>query len=510
MFARGKHKQSPRTKPPEIKRPRTSTRLRLGFASRLRNYFIAGILITAPVSITFWIAWNLISFIDGKVTPLIPPQWNPETYLPFGLPGLGLVFVFVVLAVIGFLTANLVGHMLMRRGEAILARVPVVRSIYSATKQVFETVLAQKSTAFRQVALIEYPCRGTWAIGFITGQTVGEVQEQTDDTVINVFVPATPNPTTGFLLFVPERDVHVLDMTVEDGIKLVISGGLVSPANGLEPPKTQTITAEMQEAERRARDDEEAPSAPKKSGLAGRLRNYFFAGVLITAPVSITLWLAWKFVSYVDDQVTPLIPPKWNPETYVPFDLPGLGLVVAFVGLTLIGMVTAGLTGRILTRIGERIVTRLPVVRSIYSAVKQIFETILAKKSPAFRQTVLLQYPRPGVWAIGFQTGSAEGHVQEIVDDQVINVFLPTTPNPTSGFLLFLPISEVTVLSMTVEEGLKMVVSGGIVTPPDRRAPDERVPDERVPDERGKTTTTDDAAGAKPPRTMAQPAIESG
>jgi len=499
MFARGKDKKHPRTEPPEIKRSRTAAHLRLGFASRLRNYFIAGILITAPVSITFWIAWNLISFIDGKVTPLIPPRWNPETYLPFGLPGLGLVFVFVVLAIVGFLTANLVGHMLMRRGEALLARVPVVRSIYSATKQVFETVLAQKSTAFRQVALIEYPCRGTWAIGFITGQTVGEVQDKTDDTVINVFVPATPNPTTGFLLFVPQRDVHVLDMTVEDGIKLVISGGLVSPANNLDPPKTQTITAEMQEADRRASEGEEAPSTPKKSGPAARLRNYFFAGVLITAPVSITLWLAWKFVAFVDDQVTPLIPPIWNPETYVPFDLPGLGLVVAFVGLTLIGMVTAGLTGRIITQLGERIVARLPVVRSIYGALKQIFETILAKKSPAFRQTVLLQYPRPGVWAIGFQTGSAEGHVQAIVDDEVVNIFLPTTPNPTSGFLLFLPSSQITPLSMTVEEGLKMVVSGGIVTPPDRRPPGAR----------GKTITKDDAAGAEPPEIAPQPAVES-
>jgi uncharacterized membrane protein len=465
------------------KRPPTPKHLRLGFAGRIRNYFIAGVLVTAPVSITFWIAWNLISFIDNRVTPLIPPQWNPETYLPFGLPGVGLVFVFVVLAIVGFLTANLVGHMFMRQGEALLARVPVIRSVYSATKQVFETVLAQSSTAFRQVALIEYPCRGTWAIGFITGQTVGEVQRETDDTVINVFVPATPNPTTGFLLFVPEGDVHVLDLTVEQGIKLVISGGIVSPENGLEAPKTRTITSEMQEAERRAREGASEPPAPKKTGLMGKLRNYFLAGVLVTAPVSITFWLAWKFVSYVDDQVTPLIPPRWNPETYVPFDLPGLGLIVTFVGLTLIGMLTAGFTGRIIMHTGERIVTRLPVIRGIYGAVKQIFETVLAKKSTAFRQTVLLQYPRPEVWAIGFQTGAAEGHVQEIVDDQVINVFLPTTPNPTSGFLLFLPKSEVTVLSMTVEEGLKMVVSGGIVTPPERR----------VPDARGKT---DQAAGS--------------
>ena len=485
MLTTRRAKHRPRTKPPVVARPPTPKHLRVGFATRLRNYFIAGVLVTAPVSITFWIAWNLISFIDGRMTPLIPPQWNPETYLPFGIPGLGLVVAFVVLTVVGFLTANLVGHMLMRRGEQVLARVPVVRTVYSATKQIFETVLAQRSTAFRQVALIEYPCRGTWSVGFITGQTVGEVQALTDDTVINVFVPATPNPTTGFLLFVPKRDVHVLDLSVEEGIKLVVSGGIVLPPDKQKP--AQGARAEV------AGPSDAEPPPPARVSAMGRLRNYFLAGVLVAAPVSITFWLAWKFVTFVDDQVTPLIPPRWNPETYLPFDLPGLGLVVALIGLTLIGMFAAGFTGRMIMRLGERILARLPVVRGIYGAVKQIFETVLAKKSTAFRQTVLIQYPRPGVWAIGFQTGGAEGHIQEIVNSDVVNVFLPTTPNPTSGFLLFLPKSEVTMLTMAVEEGLKMVVSGGIVTPPDRRSSDAPPTD----------------AGARPPEPPANSADAS-
>ncbi|MDH3596043.1 MAG: DUF502 domain-containing protein [Rhodospirillales bacterium] len=462
--AQGKN-ENRKTRPPRVKRPPTPKHLRVGFAARLRNYFLAGILVTAPLGITFWIAWNLIEFIDNRVTPLIPPRWNPETYLPFGIPGLGLVFAVLVLAAIGFLTAGFVGRGLTRTGERILARVPVVRSVYSATKQIFETVLAQKSNAFRQVCLIEYPSRGVWAVGFVTGQTVGEVQGLTDETTINVFVPATPNPTTGFLLFVPQRDVHILDMTVEEGIKLVISGGIVAPPdNGQRRPPALKATPA----------DDPAKRAPRRVSLAGKLRNYFLAGVLITAPISITVWLALKFVSFVDSQVTPLIPPRWNPESYLPFDIPGLGLVVVFVGLTLIGMFAAGFTGRVFMRSGERILAQVPVVRSIYGAVKQILQTVLAKKSNAFRKVVLFQYPRPEVWSIGFLTGKAEGHIQEIADRDVLNVFLPTTPNPTSGFLLFVPAADAKELTMSVEEGLKMVVSGGLVTPPDRRPAAQR------------------------------------
>ena len=345
-----------------------------------------------------------------------------------------------------------------------MARVPVVRSVYGATKQLFETVLAQKSSAFREVALIEYPCRGTWAIGFITGQTVGEVQDMTAETVYNVFVPATPNPTTGFLLFIPERDIHVVDMSVEDGIKLVVSGGIVTPPKQRPSPNLGThVPGE-------AADEGELPEAKTpKSSLIARLRNYFLAGILVTAPISITIWLVWEFLTFVDDRVTPLIPPRWNPETYLPFEIPGIGLVIAMIGLTFIGMFAAGFTGKLLMRTGERILAQVPFVRSLYSWTKQIFHTVLAQKSSAFREVVLIQYPRPESWAIGFLTGQAEGHVQDIPDDEVVNVFLPTTPNPTSGFLLFVPKEEARWLSMTVEEGLKMVVSGGIVTPPDRR-----------------------------------------
>ncbi len=459
----------------KVLEPPAELALRVGLPRRLRNYFLAGILVTAPIAITFWLAWKMISVVDDWVTPMIPPIWNPENYLPFSVPGLGLIVVIFALIMIGFLTAGYAGRLITRTSDRIMERVPIVRSVYSWTKQVFETVLSNKSTAFREVVLIEYPCRGSWAVGFITGRTGGEVQDFTSDTVYNVFVPATPNVTTGFLLFIPEHDIHHLDISVEDGLKLVVSGGIVAP-----PDKAAAATESgwgdttiVGEDMARMRDDQDAlePAKVHEPGAMVRLRNYLFTGILVTAPVAITAWLAWEFVTYVDGQVTPLIPPRWNPETYLPFTLPGLGVVVVVVSLTVIGFFTAGIVGRSLVRQGERILDQLPVIRSIYSAVKQIFETVFKTQSNAFREVVLIEYPRRESWAIGFITGNTEGQIQEEAQRDSYNIFLPTTPNPTSGFLLFIPKSETRHLSMTVEEGLKMVVSGGIVTP-EGRAPD--------------------------------------
>ncbi|MBF0332185.1 MAG: DUF502 domain-containing protein [Alphaproteobacteria bacterium] len=204
---------------------------RISWAARLRAYFFAGVLVTAPISITFYLAWMFIDFVDRKVTPLIPEQYNPQQW---GVPGAGLVIIVVTLTLVGALTANFFGRMLVKGGESVLTRMPVIRSIYSAVKQIFETMLAKKSNAFREVVLLEYPRRGIWTIGFITGTTVGEVQDLTSDDVLNVFIPTTPNPTSGFLLFVPRKDVRVLSMTVEEGIKLVVSGGIINPAE--RPP----------------------------------------------------------------------------------------------------------------------------------------------------------------------------------------------------------------------------------------------------------------------------------
>ena len=214
---------------------------------------------------------------------------------------------------------------------------------------------------------------------------------------------------------------------------------------------------------------EKKPRAFQMS-LAARLRTYFFAGVLITAPVSLTIYLAWLFITFVDEQVFSLLPPQYNPETYLRFSIPGIGLLLALVGLTLIGALTAGIIGRAVNQLFEAILNRLPVIRSLYAAIKQIMETVLANKSAAFRECVLIEYPRRGIWTLGFITGKTRGEVQDLTAEEVINVFVPTTPNPTSGFLLFVPEKDVIRLRMPIEDGLKLVVSGGIVTPPSNAA----------------------------------------
>lgn len=200
--------------------------------------------------------------------------------------------------------------------------------------------------------------------------------------------------------------------------------------------------------------------------LAARLKAYLFTGILVTAPISITLYLAWLVVDGVDRLVDTVLPAAYRPDQLLPVTLPGLGLLLMLVFLILVGMVSAGMAGRVLVRVGEALVGRMPVLRGIYSATKQIFETLLAQKSDAFREVVLVEFPRKEAWSIAFVTGTARGEVARALDGaEMINVFVPTTPNPTSGYLMFVPRAEVKPLKMSVEDGLKMVVSGGLVVP---------------------------------------------
>lgn len=212
----------------------------------------------------------------------------------------------------------------------------------------------------------------------------------------------------------------------------------------------------------------------RRSRVWGRLRAYFFAGVLITAPIAITLYIAWLIVSFIDGQVDSILPPDINPNTYLPFSIPGLGLLLSLVVLTLIGSFAAGYVGRLIVSLSDSLIARMPVIRSLYSATKQIFETVLANQSNAFREVVLIEYPRRELWSIAFITGRTEGEIQNLTADEMVNVFVPTTPNPTSGYLLFLPRKDIVPLTMSVEEGVKLVISGGIVVPPDRRPDDEK------------------------------------
>ncbi|HEY8595652.1 MAG TPA: DUF502 domain-containing protein [Devosiaceae bacterium] len=212
----------------------------------MTNYFLTGLVIAGPVGITLYIAWWIIGVVDDFVKPLLPHAYNPDSYLPFHVPGYGLVVAVVAIMILGFLAANLVGRTLVQTGESLLNRLPMISTLYRGLKQIFETVVTQSTQSFRQVGLIQYPRPGLWALVLISTPAKGEIAEKVEgEEVLSCFLPTTPNPTSGFLLFVPRHDVIILDMSTEDAAKLIISAGLVSP-------EYQRQTAALAEEARRA------------------------------------------------------------------------------------------------------------------------------------------------------------------------------------------------------------------------------------------------------------------
>ena len=218
-----------------------------GFMSRLRNYFLTGLVVAGPVAITLYLVWSFVTWVDGLVQPFIPLQYRPETYLPVAVPGFGLVIAFVGLSLLGFLTANLVGRTLVEFGETILDRVPVVRPLYKGLKQVFETLFSKSGSSFRKVGLVEFPAPGMWSLVFMSSPPGADiVASLPGEEHISVFLPCTPNPTTGFFFFVSRKDVIELDITVEAAAKLIMSAGMIQP--GADPQKRLAAMAEAARA----------------------------------------------------------------------------------------------------------------------------------------------------------------------------------------------------------------------------------------------------------------------
>lgn len=205
-------------------------------AQRLRAYFFAGLIVMAPLGITLLIVWEVVRYFDTTLAALLPERYNPETYMPFSLPGIGLLMMLGFVMLIGWFTAGLVGRTIMRLGEGVLDRTPVVRAIYGTLKQVFETLFQQSSRSFREVVLVEFPRAGSYALGFVTGAADPVIQEGRAEPLVNVLIPMSPFPSSGFLLFVPQSRLVHLEISVEDGMKMVISGGIVGPSAGREAP----------------------------------------------------------------------------------------------------------------------------------------------------------------------------------------------------------------------------------------------------------------------------------
>jgi len=214
----------------DLKPPQAKEQFHISVFSKLRGYFLAGILVTAPISITLYLTWGLLKFIDSKVSSVIPAEYYRET----AVPGLGLVIAVAFFITIGWFAKNFLGRIIIQASEYFLDKMPVIRTVYSATKQLFETVMGTQSQAFREVVMFEFPRKGIWALGFVTGISKGEVQRLTEDEVVNVFFPTTPNPTSGFLIFIPKKDLIVMKMTVEEAIKMIVSGGILTPPDPVE------------------------------------------------------------------------------------------------------------------------------------------------------------------------------------------------------------------------------------------------------------------------------------
>ncbi|MCX7351389.1 MAG: DUF502 domain-containing protein [Alphaproteobacteria bacterium] len=228
----------PSDTPPQVKTVDVEIKAQSSVFGKLRAYFFTGLVITAPIAITIWATYWFVTLFDSWIKPFLPASYNPDTYLPIRVPGFGLIFALLAITLIGFMAANLAGRTMIAIWDKILNSTPVVRSIYKGSKQIFETLFSQKGTSFRYVCLVEWPRRGTWSLAFISRDVDGaQIGLEPGRAMYAVYMSTTPNPTSGYVFFVDIADVKIIDMSVEDGLKLVISMGLVFPDKPLPPEK---------------------------------------------------------------------------------------------------------------------------------------------------------------------------------------------------------------------------------------------------------------------------------
>ena len=234
-----------------------------GFVARFRNYFLTGLIVAGPIAITFYLTWWFVTWVDGLVRPFVPIAYRPETYLPFGLPGSGLVVAVFALTLLGFLTANLIGRSLVDLGERLLGRIPAVRAIYRAMKQVFETLFSGKGSSFRRVGLVEFPSPGMWSIVLISQPPNEDIAQRLPGTEdhISVFLPCAPNPTTGFFFYLPKNKIIEVEMSAEDAATLILSCGVVQP--GSDSQNKMAALAGMASAARVANSSTSLPEPAK-------------------------------------------------------------------------------------------------------------------------------------------------------------------------------------------------------------------------------------------------------
>jgi uncharacterized membrane protein len=220
-----------------------------------------------------------------------------------------------------------------------------------------------------------------------------------------------------------------------------------------------------------------------QTSVWGKLRAYFFTGLVITAPIAITVWATYWFVTLFDAWVKPFLPADYNPDNYLPIRVPGFGLIFALITITVIGALAANLVGRTMIAIWDKLLNSTPVVRSIYKGSKQIFETLFSQKGASFRYVCLVEWPRKDAWSVAFVSREVDGgHIGLEPGRAMYAVYVSTTPNPTSGYVFFVDVGDVKILDMSVEDGLKLVISMGLVFPDRPLEPEQEVQAADVPE----------------------------
>src|ERR1700756_2356372 len=228
-------------------------------------------------------------------------------------------------------------------------------------------------------------------------------------------------------------------------------------------PEIPTVPSDM--AESLIASDPVAAAVPASG--RGRIRNYFLTGLIVAGPLAITIYLIWSFVNWVDGLVRPFIPPAFRPETYLPVQIPGFGLIIAFLALTLLGFLTANLVGRKLIEFGETILERMPIVRPVYRGLKQVFETLFSKSGSTFRTVGLVEFPAPGMWSLVFLSTPPGVDITARLPSQEehVSVFMPCTPNPTTGFFFYVPRRAVIELAIPLKAAAKLIMTAGMIQP---------------------------------------------
>ena len=410
---------------------------------QVSNLILTGALILLPMALSVWLIFWLFTLIDSTIlqTLNLENTDDTESNLPFVIPGLGVALALAAITLLGKLSTGVLGRLFVTVSERLIwSRLPIVRNLYRTSKQITETLLTNGDRSLREVALLRYPHRDSWSLGFVARAAPKAIADHIGTDSVGVFVPATPNPTTGFLLFARRDQLEPLDMSTDEAAKFLVSCGI------LQDPTDNNSTDKKPQAEGR---------------IGTWLRRHFFGGLLVGVPVLFTLWLCWKIASFLDNIAHSTLN-SVMPEDTMSGTIPGMGLLALLILLLIIGWMTHDWLGKKIIAYLEHFMPRLPLLGGIYSAFKLLVDNTFSRQGKAFRRAVLFSYPRSDLWGLGFITSDASTKITARTGKNLCNIFFPTTPNPTTGFFLMVPQEDVHPVALSVEEAFKLILSLGL------------------------------------------------